>query len=121
RTKFGDYRFPDHRGRHRISVNSNLNPYAFLITLLHEIAHLKAFKDHGKIIKPHGMEWQKTFYDICKPFLEAQIFPEDVSESLLKSLKKGSASSCTDLGLYRSLKNYDHKNVLHLEDIRKDE
>ncbi|MDZ7848645.1 MAG: hypothetical protein U5L96_18960 [Owenweeksia sp.] len=57
KTKFGDYRFPQKRDpRHRISLNSNLNPFAFLITLIHEMAHLKAFKDYGHKIKAHGPE-----------------------------------------------------------------
>ena len=52
-TRHGDYRkLPN--GKHRITINQNLNEYRFLITLVHEIAHLEAFKAHGKLIKPHG-------------------------------------------------------------------
>ena len=41
-TRHGVYRkTPD--GRHQITVNSSLNKYRFLITLIHEIAHLVAF------------------------------------------------------------------------------
>lgn len=108
KTKFGDYRFPKaHDPRHRISVNSNLNPFAFLITLVHEVAHLKAFKDHGKMIKPHGGEWQKEFILLCEPFFKAGIFPPDLEKTLRHSLHKGAASSCTDLHLFRALKKYD--------------
>ena len=39
-SKFGDYR-PPHDGKgHRISVNFDLNPYAFLVITVHEFAHL---------------------------------------------------------------------------------
>ena len=107
KTKFGDYRFPGKDGRHRISVNANLNPYAFLITLIHEMAHLKAFKDFGRIIKPHGSEWQQYFRDLATPFLEADIFPDDIKHHFISSLNKGSASSCTDVNLFRQLKIYD--------------
>lgn len=120
-TKFGDYRFPKgHDPRHRISLNSNLNPFAFLITLVHEMAHLKAFKEYGKRIKAHGPEWQKTYYHLTLAFIEAGIFPDDLRVHLQHSLIKGSASSCTDVNLYRILKRYDHKarSVLHLEDIK---
>ena len=119
-TKFGDYRFPKPNDmRHRITINSNLNPFAFLITLIHEMAHLKAFKDHGKIIKAHGSEWQETYYSLTQPFIEANVFPEDLKLHLLDSLQKGSASSCTDVNLYRILKQYDSEaeSILHLEDI----
>lgn len=107
KTKFGDYRFPGKDGRHKISVNANLNPFAFLITLIHEMAHLKAFKDFGKVIKPHGPEWQQSFRDLAKPFLDANVFPDDVKHQFINSLNKGAASSCTDLNLFRQLKVYD--------------
>lgn len=120
KTKFGDYRFPKPgSNRHRISVNANLNPYAFLITLIHEVAHLKAFKDHGKGIKPHGVEWQKTFLDLCLRFFEQKVFPADLQEKLQHSLHRGAASSCTDLNLYRALKQHDEPEdgVVTLEQL----
>ena len=39
----GTYSRPTKHYSHRISINQNLNPYAFLITLLHEFAHLYAW------------------------------------------------------------------------------
>lgn len=119
KTKFGDYRFPGKDGRHRISVNANLNPYAFLITLIHEMAHLKAFKDFGRTIKPHGAEWQQYFRNLANPFIEANIFPEDVKHHFINSLNKGSASSCTDVSLFRQLKVYDDtpEHITTLEQV----
>ncbi len=59
-TRHGDYRIlPD--GRHRITVNASVNQYRFLITLIHEIAHLVAFEQFGRRIKPHGREWKHSF------------------------------------------------------------
>ena len=56
-TRHGDYRkMPN--GQHQITVNANLNPYRFTITLVHEIAHLVAFTEYGRLIKPHGREWK---------------------------------------------------------------
>lgn len=119
KTKFGDYRFPLKGGAHKISVNGNLNPFAFLITLLHEYAHLRAYLQHGRKILPHGAEWQQTFYNVCQPFFEAQIFPDSLALALKNSLVKGHASSATSEQLYRELKNYDPKNeqLTHLEDL----
>ena len=111
KTKLGDYRLPDKHGRHRISINNNLNPYAFLVTLIHEIAHLVAFEDFGRNIKPHGEEWQQTFRELAQPFFEAQIFPEDIKKAFYSSLSKGHASSCTDLNLHRVLSSYDEGNT----------
>ena len=46
----GDYRHADGQQAHRISVNGDLNKYAFLITLLHELAHLVTFENHGPTV-----------------------------------------------------------------------
>ncbi len=120
KTKLGDYRFPKAGSmHHRISVNADLNPYAFLITLVHEVAHLKAFKAYGKMIRPHGAEWQKCFIALCEPFFEREVFPDKIAKALRQSLYKGTASSCTDLELYRCLKQYDQQkgNFCSLEHI----
>ncbi|HRG83972.1 MAG TPA: hypothetical protein PLO99_15735, partial [Chitinophagaceae bacterium] len=37
KTILGDYRHRTNYDAHRISVNGNLNPFSFLITLLHEL------------------------------------------------------------------------------------
>lgn len=119
KTKFGDYRLPKKNERHRISINANLNPYAFLITLVHEVAHLKAFSDHGLKIKPHGSEWQDAFRKLSQPFLEAGVFPNSLQNSLEKSLRKATASSCTDLDLFRELKSFDElpENIVVVEEV----
>lgn len=119
KTKFGDYRFPKGDGRHRISVNHNLNPYAFLITLIHELAHLEAFVKFGKQIKPHGIEWQETFRLLAYPFLEHNIFPTTLQQSFIQSLNRGHATSCTDMSLYRALQAYNTNSntITRVEDI----
>ena len=48
KTRHGDYRKLNN-GCHQITVNSNLNPYRFLVTLLHEIAHFEAYKIYGSM------------------------------------------------------------------------
>ena len=59
----GDYRHRTSHTNHRISVNGNLNKYSFLITLLHELAHLVTFEQHGNRVLAHGREW-KTIYGV---------------------------------------------------------
>ena len=87
KTRHGDYKkLPN--GKHQISVNSNLNQYRFLITLVHEIAHLKAYQDYGLCIKPHGEEWKKTFQHLMLPFLNPDIFPADLLPLLARHFKK---------------------------------
>jgi len=108
-TVLGDYRHAIHGKNHRISVNGNLNPYAFLITLLHELAHLLTFQFHGNRVAAHGREWKKQFSELLKTFIQAEIFPDIIKDSLLKSLHNPAASSCADDDLLRVLRHYDEK------------
>lgn len=105
-TRHGDYRpLPD--GSHRITINANLNSYRFLITLVHEIAHLVAFKKYGYRIKPHGLEWKKTFQQLMLPFLRPEVFPANLLPILARHFKNPKASSDTDAAMSVALKSYD--------------
>jgi hypothetical protein len=106
-TKFGDYRHPYGGKGHRISVNYDLNPYAFLVTTVHEFAHLHTWNEHKNKTKPHGAEWKANFKRMMQPFFEKDIFPPDVKQAIVSYLNNPAASSCSDLNLYRSLRQYD--------------
>ena len=109
KTRHGDYRrLPD--GKHQITVNSNLNSFRFLITLIHEIAHFEAYKSYGKTIKPHGVEWKRTFQHLMLPFLNPEIFPVEILPLLAKHFKNPKASSDTDIQLAYALKQFDAPN-----------
>nr|WP_183882687.1 sprT domain-containing protein [Pedobacter cryoconitis] len=106
-TKLGDYRHPFKELGHKISVNNNLNRYAFLVTTVHEFAHLLTWNDHKNKVRPHGGEWKHNFKRMMTPFLDQQIFPDDLQQAISTYLSNPSASSCTDLKLSRALKKYD--------------
>lgn len=109
KTRHGDYkRLPN--GKHQITVNSNLNVYRFLITLIHEIAHFEAYRTYGRAIKPHGLEWKQTFQHLMLPFLNPEVFPLDLLPLLAKHFKNPKASSDTDIQLAYALKQFDTPN-----------
>ena len=108
-TKLGDYRNAYGGKNHRISVNGNLNKYSFLITLLHELAHLLAYEQYGNRIQPHGTEWKRTYAMVLKDFLVKQLFPADITKELQSTLHNPAASSCAEDGLQRILNRYDTK------------
>ncbi|MGI4749187.1 MAG: SprT-like domain-containing protein [Janthinobacterium lividum] len=110
-TKFGDYRSPFGGKGHRISVNFDLNIYAFLVTTVHEFAHLYTFNQHQHKAKPHGTEWKSNFKRMMKPFFELEIFPADIKQVISNYLDNPAASSCSDLTLFRALKKYDVKEA----------
>jgi SprT protein len=105
----GDYRHRTHGQNHRISVNGNLNKFAFLITLLHELAHLLTFEKFGNKVAAHGREWKKVFGELLAVFIQHNVFPADIKSSLLASLHDPAASSCSDEDLLRTLRKYDEK------------
>ena len=109
----GDYRHRTNVENHRISVNGNLNEYAFLITLLHELAHLLTFEKYGNRVQSHGKEWKHVFGQLLAQFIQHNIFPSDINNALVQSLHNPAASSCADELLLRTLKKYD-KNGVHL-------
>lgn len=109
RTRHGDYRrLPN--GKHQISINNSLNPYRFLITLIHEIAHFEAYSKYGRQIKPHGIEWKHTFKILMLPFINPGIFPEELLPMLAKHFKNPKATSDTDVKLALALKQFDAPN-----------
>lgn len=105
----GDYRHRTHDYNHRITVNGNLNPFSFLITLLHELAHLLTFEHYGNRVSAHGKEWKTIYGQLLKQFLEHKTFPPDIEGELLLSLKNPAASSCAEDDLLRVLRKYDKK------------
>jgi predicted SprT family Zn-dependent metalloprotease len=105
----GDYRHAHAGKAHRISVNGNLNKFSFLITLLHELAHLFTYERFGHRVMAHGQEWKNEFSKILAKFLLKKVFPADIEKALLRTLQNPSASSCGDEKLLRVLHMYDEK------------
>ncbi len=106
----GDYRHRTGAKAHRISVNGNLNQYSFLITLIHELAHLLQFEQYGNRVLAHGAEWKSLFGGLLAQFVQKGVFPADIQKALQRSLIDASASSCADDVLLRVLKSYDARN-----------
>ncbi len=92
--------------RHEISVNSNLNPYQFLLTLLHEYSHYVVYKKYGDSVKPHGPEWKSEFNKILTKLLEYDKLPKELYELLERHAQKPKASITADLKLKKLLDTY---------------
>jgi len=103
---YGNYIFRN--GVHHISVNGDLNHEAFLVTYLHEVAHLMVRVKYPKRTLPHGAEWQREFQMIMKPMLVPEIFSGEVLSALDAHLKKPNATSCSDPILHKILMKQSH-------------
>lgn len=105
-SKLGDYRFHPKSGTHTVTVNADLNPYQFLITYIHEVAHRRVHNHHSRQ-KPHGVEWKRMFRQLMLPVLHPEVFPEDVLRALARHMKNPKASTSADPLLLNVLSKHD--------------
>ena len=122
KTKHGDFRRLK-GGSNQITINLISNPYRFLITLIHELAHFKVSQNSKIMIRPHGNEWKNTFKLMMLPFLNNLIFPDNILSKLAKYLKNPSATTDSNVDLVISLSRYDviKDSNIFLFDILNDE
>lgn len=117
-SKLGDYRPPFKGLPHRISVNHNLNPHEFLITLIHEMAHLSCHEKYGRRAKPHGKEWKQEFRELFYDLKAPDVLPTDVREAMKLFFDPGITYRRGNAILKRVLKKYDPLTaLLAVEDV----
>ena len=117
-TKLGDYRPPQKDHIHRISVNGDLNPYEFLITLTHELAHMAVWDKYRKKVQPHGTAWKNQYAAMLAKLLELNIFPDEIESIIRKQVVNPKASSKCDTALARALHSHNEiKDGMFLEDL----
>lgn len=117
-SKLGDYCFDPKTKRHKITVNGDLNPYSFLVTYLHEVAHLRTYLKYGFKVKPHGKEWKSVFSELIQPILRDSVFPDSMLPAIKNYFKNPKATSCSDIKLLKALRSADEdEKVLFLGEL----
>ncbi len=121
KTKLGDFRVNRRKEKpYTITINGGLNKFEFLITLVHEFAHLEVYEEYGRKVQPHGEEWKETYRKLMIEYFENDVFPRDLALVLLKHLRNPKASSSGDLKLLKALSYFDKKKddgSVYLEDL----
>lgn len=114
KTKLGDFRASNNSGDCQITINKDLEALNFLITTIHEIAHLYNWMEYKGKISPHGKEWKDQYKSLFLPLLKTEFLTEEEISVLKKHLSNPKASSCADV----SLTNYFRKEgVKRVEEI----
>jgi hypothetical protein len=131
-SKSGDFRAAHNSDPARITVNDNLNPYAFLVTFVHEMAHYQTWMDYQQVKQtftirrhplpqPHGNEWKNNFRQLMRPFLSEKVFPENLLPILCRYLENPKASTSADKPLALALQKYDPAGpAIRLEELPPD-
>ncbi len=116
----GDYRHAFAGKNHRITVNGDLNPYEFLITLLHELAHLLTFEQYHNRVESHGREWKTCYAKLLLHFIQLGVFPEDIEQALHTSVMNPAATANGETELMLVLRKYNpqkRSGYAHVADI----
>ena len=117
KTKLGDYRPPQNGFLfHRISVNHNLNEFEFLVTLIHEFAHLLVWNKYKNKVEPHGKVWKTTYYDLLNQFINLGVFPEEIKHAIQK-LEISPENAKLDMGRAMQKYSLNNANIRFVEEI----
>ena len=117
-SKRGDFRIKGNSLS--ISVNRDPNPYRFIITLVHELAHLKTYKEYGNKVSPPGAEWKRNHSALFRVLKLEPIFTKDAELKWVfdRETRRPKACSGVDVKLERVLSKYDpHTKEVFLADL----
>lgn len=114
-TKVGDFTSRGRKQHPRITLNNDLNPYLFLQTYVHEVAHLRVYLSLGNKVEAHGEEWKTMFTELMVPLLWENIFPEDILHVLRRHMVNPKASSYADPLLIQAFRKYDKNQDRFIE------
>jgi hypothetical protein len=106
-TKIGDFTSKRNAVRPQITLNADLNRYTFLVTYIHEVAHLFVFLNFSRNTEPHGEHWKYAFRRLMKPMLTLDVFPEEILIPLMDHMENPKASSFADVTLTKALRSFD--------------
>lgn len=95
----------------QITINRDLHPYLFLMTYVHEVAHLRVHKRVGFRAEAHGEDWKATFQTLMASLLIQEIFPEPLLTGLKKHMTSPKASSFSDSELTQLFRSVDRREL----------
>ncbi len=114
--KLGDYRSLSGKYSHRITINYDLVPELFFLTLTHEIAHMKVYdKFSFKEVKPHGKEWKKHYGNMIMESIE--VYSKELQPLLTQFAKNPKAGYYSETSLVQYFSKKVNPSVLLLQQL----
>lgn len=93
KNKFGEWRLCN--GKQTISINYNLHPLQFFLTLTHEIAHSITWNMYGNLVRPHGKEWKQNYRNLVLPLMKCNYFDKYTEHVIIEHMKNPPACAGT--------------------------
>ncbi len=118
KSKFGHYKYCPQTKSHTISINKGLSQQLFLITFIHELAHLDVMLNYGRKVMPHGKEWKGAFRKLMAPLLTHSVFETNLLSALALHLKNPKASLSADPRLWAIMFPNNNEDALYVNDIK---
>lgn len=94
-------------GRHIITMNTNQGKYSFLITLLHELAHLQVSLERNARHTPHGKEWKSKFSELLLRTVAADALPQKIKDVLMMIAQSPRSTHFYDEKISSALLGFD--------------
>ena len=116
-SKLGHFKVAYQGSPQCVSINSDLTPERFLLTLVHELAHLICHQEFGRKVKPHGPEWKRTFQTLMTPLLCEAVFSSGILPQVIRHLNSPKATSCVDKDLHLAFERSEGKVYIILDDL----
>ena len=113
----GDFRAPRRGQVATITVNTDLPPHQFLLTLTHEIAHLKTWEKHAASVKPHGPQWRAEFAQLLRELAQLNTLPTVLRGALRRHALKPTSATFRDAFLIDVLRRLDGDQRISLAEI----
>jgi predicted SprT family Zn-dependent metalloprotease len=107
KTKLGDYRYDSSRRISVITLNEDSNPYRFLVTLVHELAHARVHLEFSDRLIPHGKEWKAAVKAMMFEMKDCGVFPYDLEVAIERHFSSPKYTDTIDAVFVRILGQYD--------------
>ena len=117
RSKLGDVRAGPSGCRDRISINRDLEPFQFLITIAHEIAHAQVWQSSRRRHAPHGLRWKTAFGKLLLELSAITTLPAGFRRAIHNHAQAPTSSTGRDLELMHALRSLERTNELWLDEV----